>query len=977
MKRNLFVIFSMLLMMLASCQKELVQTDELIFKVSPTELEFNAKKGSKDITIKTSSKPWEITIADGSEWVRPERLTGRFTSTIAIYVEKNETGKDRIGSFNVTTEGCDPITVNVKQGATNLDPSAGQMKDIYPDPESGIYVEPKKPNPDEPCTIHFKAPASSPLYGTTSDLYVHTGIISDQDWLFVQADWDENIDKCKMTKVEENHWTLELTPNIREYYGSGETPVVRLAIVIRNEDGSLKAHPDDQFNSCDDKKYVFVPFAPDDVVVESMPSNVKEGINYNDDKSVTFVLYDKDKNGAHHDYCYLTGEFSGWERQKKYMMKRDNATSCWWYTLSSSEIEPGKEYMFQYHLGDIDEPDKHFRIADAYSEIIYDGDNDRYISTSTYPNLPEYPKGAKGLVGAFQVDAPEYNWQHSDFKVADANDLVIYEMLLRDFTATGDLNGAMDKLDYIANLGVNAIELMPVQEFDGNDSWGYNPNHYCAMDKAYGTRDMYKKFIDACHAKGIAVIFDVVYNHATGAHPFARLYWDKDKTKEANPWFNVTAPHGFSVFQDWNHTEPMSVDHIERTLRYLIEEYHIDGFRFDLSKGFTQNSGTESKYDQQRVDILKNYNKVIKEANPDAIVILEHFVDDENVELGKAGMKVWRNCNHAYIESGKGGNSDFSYLRDGYEPFGTCVGFMESHDEERVAYEQKTVFSPGSALKWGLCGTMTNWGQGTAGKVIPDIEFVEDGNLLAIRQLKLTTADSFKVRAGNAWEHNYGTTGQVVKINEAYALQSGGADNNLSVPKAGTYDIYFHPESARIWIIDNGSKPVVKDAPNTALAKMMKRGALNAAFFLTVPGPKMIWQFGEFGYDVSIEDGGRTAKKPVHWEYLNVPERKELHDVYAELLRFRKENPRFFDMDAHFEWYVSKSAWPCKSIFGSVDGKNFAIIGNFSQVDQDIKGFDLKGSGNWRNWFNPEEKFSGSSVDVQLKGNEFRMYVNF
>lgn len=83
---------------------------------------------------------------------------------------------------------------------------------------------------------------------------------------------------------------------------------------------------------------------------------------------------------------------------------------------------------------------------------------------------------------------------------------MIYELLLRDFTETGDLNGAYQKLDYLEKLGVTAIELMPVQEFDGNDSWGYNPCFYFALDKAYGTPEMYKKFIDACHARGIAVL---------------------------------------------------------------------------------------------------------------------------------------------------------------------------------------------------------------------------------------------------------------------------------------------------------------------------------------------------------------------------------------------------------------------------------------------------------------------------------------
>ena len=153
--------------------------------------------------------------------------------------------------------------------------------------------------------------------------------------------------------------------------------------------------------------------------------------------------------------------------------------------------------------------------------------------------------------------------------------MVIYELLLRDFTQTGDLAGAMSKLPYLKKMGVNAIELMPVQEFDGNDSWGYNPCFFFAMDKAYGTKKMYKEFIDACHKEGMAVILDVVYNHATGNHPFAKLYWEGDKTAACNPYFNVEAPHPFSVFHDFNHESELVRKFVKRNLQFLLNEYHL------------------------------------------------------------------------------------------------------------------------------------------------------------------------------------------------------------------------------------------------------------------------------------------------------------------------------------------------------------------------------------------------------------------
>ena len=155
----------------------------------------------------------------------------------------------------------------------------------------------------------------------------------------------------------------------------------------------------------------------------------------------------------------------------------------------------------------------------------------------------KYPEKAAGTVTVFRTHEDEYPWAHDDYRIENRNSLVIYELLIRDFTETQDLHGAIQKLDYLQQLGVTAIELMPVQEFDGNNSWGYNPCFYFALDKAYGTKNMYKKFIDECHKRDMAVILDVVFNHATGAHPFAKLYWDSENNKTApnNPWFNVDA----------------------------------------------------------------------------------------------------------------------------------------------------------------------------------------------------------------------------------------------------------------------------------------------------------------------------------------------------------------------------------------------------------------------------------------------------
>ena len=136
---------------------------------------------------------------------------------------------------------------------------------------------------------------------------------------------------------------------------------------------------------------------------------------------------------------------------------------------------------------------------------------------------------------------------------------------------------------------------------------------------------------------------------------------------------------------------------------------------------------------------------------------------------------------------------------------------------------------------------------------------------------------------------------------------------------------------------------------------------------------EMIWQFGELGYDESIEVGGRTGRKPLHWEYYDVPARKALYDTYSGILRFRKENPRFFDKDAAFSWTSSGTV---KTIKCTADGKSFCVVGNFAKGVQTVS-VTLPAAGTWTNWFDSSEKFTGSSQTIKLKAGEFKLLVNW
>ena len=907
----------------------------------------------------TCDGAWALNLNANDSWCTTDVTSGKGNGTVSVTISRNEAEDERSTQLVFSAEGLSPVTVTVTQKGTASSVIIPDDPEnlVSPDPASGITVEPAYPNADEACVIKFNPQSGNPLYNHSGDLYGHLGVVVEGEWMFVPTDWGTTDKKTRFTKVADNSWELKLEPSVREYFGSGQTPLNMIAIIVRSADGSIKSHDADQFNSVKEEKYFNEAFTPDPLVFETMPSGVRHGINYNENGSVTFVLYDKAKDGKRSDYCYIVGDWNEWERVKQGAMKRDNEAGCWWITLDG--FDPDKEYRFQYRLGN--QPSSDIYVSDPYTEIVYDQWNDQHIA-----GVPAFPAGAKQLISAFQINRPEYSWKHSDFKVEDKNDLVIYEMLFRDFTKTKDIAGAMQQLDYIEDLGVNAVQLMPIQEFDGNLSWGYNPNHWFALDKAYGTREQYKEFIDECHARGLAVIVDVVYNHATGSHPWAKMWWNGNATAENNPFFNVTPTHPYNVFHDMNHENPMVKEHVKRSLEYLLTEYDLDGFRFDLTKGFTQtDSGGDNgdvakwgRYDQSRVDILKGYADHIWSVNDNAVVIFEHLSDwDEEKVLAEHGMQLWRNVNHEYRSAVTGGTGNFSNMYS-TAPFGGFVGYMESHDEERLCYG-----TSGSADgTWGICGTINNWSS--------DVAMTPDGPFVVAKSVTFKAEDEFKLRFGGDWGKNYGASSKGYKLppDKGLKLTSNGQD--MKAPGAGTYDIYFCEDVETIWVMTPGQRPEepqIEVSDEDALTVAMRRAGASAAFFLTVPGPKMIWQFGEIGYDYTIEHNGRTGEKPVVTdEYMAVPERKALYDTYAALLKFRRENPRFFDKDAKFEWTPSGAM---KKITCSVDGKTFHVVGNFGKASASY----TVPSGSWTDYIN------GGTVSgtITLKQGEFRLLTTF
>ena len=308
-----------------------------------------------------------------------------------------------------------------------------------------------------------------------------------------------------------------------------------------------------------------------------------------------------------------------------------------------------------------------------------------------------------------KTNQEDYNWQVNDFVKPKKEDLIIYEVLVRDFDSDRTFQNLIDRIDYFKDLNVNAIELMPVMEYEGNESWGYNTAFHMSVDKFYGPEEKLKQFIDLCHQNNIAVILDIALNHITGRSPFVRMWMnDPDNNgwggvSEENPYLNEVAKHSYSVFEDFNHQSYLTQYYTKRVIKHWVEEFKIDGFRWDLTKGFTQNcnagdDGCTNAYQQDRVDILKSYADYSWSLDPDHYVIFEHLGGSSeeqqwaNYRLNEEkGIMMWGKVNNPYFQLLMGYGSDSNFGGIGHESRGfqgkRLLGYFESHDEERIMYK--------------------------------------------------------------------------------------------------------------------------------------------------------------------------------------------------------------------------------------------------------------------------------------------------
>ncbi len=446
-------------------------------------------------------------------------------------------------------------------------------------------------------------------------------------------------------------------------------------------------------------------------ISQALPNSLVDGINYNlgDATKATLVLTAPGK-----DFVYVAGSFNNYQPTVAYAMKKDPTTGKFWLELTG--LTSGQIEHYQYWVVDqtpIANSPSLVKVADPYSTLVLSPYDDPWTPASTYPNLPLYPAGQEREVTVLQTGQITYPWINTSFTKPKKEDLIVYEALIRDFDADRNFQDLIDKIDYFKNLKINAIELMPVMEFEGNESWGYNTVFHMALDKHYGPSNKFKELVDLCHSNGIAVILDIALNHAFGRNPMNRMWmndpdgdgWGDPSTE--NPYFNTVARHSYSVGSDFNHSSTYTKEYVKRVTKHWIQEYKIDGFRWDLTKGFTQNctAGDDSctnSYQADRVAILKEYVDYCWSLDPTHYAIFEHLgTENEEKEWANyrynetpsKGVMMWSEMTNSYSELMKGNSGNIAGIGNKTRAsfLGKRVmGYPESHDKDRIMYSGLT-----------------------------------------------------------------------------------------------------------------------------------------------------------------------------------------------------------------------------------------------------------------------------------------------
>lgn len=393
----------------------------------------------------------------------------------------------------------------------------------------------------------------------------------------------------------------------------------------------------------------------------------------------------------------LKGSFSNWE---EIPMQKDQAG----YFRVQVELADGV-YQYKFRVQSKSwffEPDQWVEVNDPYATD---------IDSPTQNSVIRIKEGER------IVDT--YVWHHDNTPLPADHELVIYEMHVGDFSggdgdasSKGQYQHVVEKLDYLTELGVNAIELMPVKEYPGDHSWGYNPRYFFATESSYGSTEDLKKLIDKCHGHGIRVILDGIYNHSEAESPLTQIdhdYWyyhePRDPENNWGPEFNYE-------HHDENLDLKPAWKFIGDVIKFWIEEYHIDGIRYDAARQI-------ANYDFMHWIVQQT--KQTAGGKP-FYNIAEHIPETTSITGEEGPMDgCWHESFYHCVREHMGGEFDLERLKDainakrqGYLGGTNVVNYLTNHDHPRLMVElaEREIFEQAAfkRLKLGAVLLMTAMG---------------------------------------------------------------------------------------------------------------------------------------------------------------------------------------------------------------------------------------------------------------------------
>ena len=421
----------------------------------------------------------------------------------------------------------------------------------------------------------------------------------------------------------------------------------------------------------------------------ALPIDIRGGVHFDlvSPDTITFVFHAPFK-----PYVSLVGDFNEWNARSHPLVT--DGQGVWWITLP----HPGAT-RYGYYVAIDDE--SHAWVGDPYAtEVCWEGN-----TPCAYLRDPVAP----------------FEWTDDDWQTPPVRDLVIYELCVRDFAGVwrdnqpvyGDFRSLLHYVDYLADMGINAVELMPIHAFPGDSSWGYNPVFYFAPEEAYGKPDDFKAFVNACHRRRIAVILDVVFNHVWGEHPYYQIYPPMYSSKgewlfDWNPYFHHT-PHSVNMWAcvDWDHFEPVTTRHFQDVVRFWLEEYHVDGFRFDWVCGVDYDSKNPMQPGFNPYHGISAIGWAARQAKPDCILIGEYW-QLEGTHPDKTAAKMvretpldacWHGTFHHVMFDVLNQHWEWEkrdifhalggFRSEGFQSATQIVNYTCSHDEVRPEHEIK------------------------------------------------------------------------------------------------------------------------------------------------------------------------------------------------------------------------------------------------------------------------------------------------